>query len=257
MLGNACPVDEDQPLLFARQRGVQLRHLGVQLIRRPQPPGKHIGSQLEQLLIPVFELLGVSIALADLVQQGVALSEDPVVARERRAVKRINLTEGDVQKVSPLLGGAGHQGDVLREEEDHIQLAHDVHGAAIDAVQADLPAKSCRRRVFARLPLLHQCDLDGMLLPSPHIGALKARIGYHLRIGRPGDELPIRRGQGGPGGGKVVDGLDQVRFALCVLALQQSNTRRDVNLQARIVAKVFQREALEVHLPANGLHAWA
>jgi hypothetical protein len=53
--------------------------------------------------------------------------------------------------------------------------------------------------------------------------------------------------------GKVIDGFQQVRFALCIIALQQDNTWRKIQFQAGIISEVSQAQMEDTHILTDAL----
>jgi len=77
-------------------------------------------------------------------------------------------------------------------------------------------------------------------MPRADKAGLGTGIGDHLLLGIPMDELPVGSGQRGAGGSQVVHRLQEVSLALSVAALQDVDARRELKLQARVVAKMGQ-----------------
>ena len=173
--------------------------------------------------------------------------------------------------MSPLPRRSGYQIDILRQKEHDVDLSQHIQGPPGHTIEAHFSSQValvCRPRAsrisareregrIAVRPFLDQRDLQGMVLPRPGIHSRNACIGDDIPIRQPVDQLPFRRRQGRLGRGQEVDALQQVGLALSILPLHDGNARLEIDLQARIVAIVGEREMFQVHPKPNERYASA
>ena len=236
---NAALVGKGKALPSLRELLLSFLDKSVQLLDSLDPLGQNVTPELDELFVPVVEFLLLGCPFADLSEQRIALAEHAVVTRKRAAIEGIDLAEGDVEIASAFGGRACNEVDILGKKEDDVQLADDIKRAARKAIEAELPAKADLTEAVGGA-LLNEDGLDRVLFTSPHKGYGGMGVGNDLCLGCPVDELLVAGGTGRFGGGEIVDGLQQVCFSLGVGSLEEMNTRRKVELQARIVAKVGQ-----------------
>ncbi len=84
------------------------------------------GSVVRQLFVPEEQLVGLREALLDAPEQRVSLGQDLRVPRMRCRVRAVRLREHGVEEPASLRGRAGDQREVVRREEDGVDLADGV-----------------------------------------------------------------------------------------------------------------------------------
>ena len=98
---------------------------------------------------------------------------------------------------------------------------------------------------FAWLSLDHHLDSNG---PRRPLGlGDEAGDGQRLLGNLPADELAVAAGAEGADRGEEVDGLQEIRLALGVIADEEQGPRRQVQLQLAIVAKVSEAQVTDIH----------
>ena len=78
----------------------------------------------DHLFIPEVELRRVALALAEQLEQGIALGEGFGVFRQGCRVMGDHLSQGQVQVAAALFGGAFDHRQHLRQEEHGVELPH-------------------------------------------------------------------------------------------------------------------------------------
>src|SRR6476660_5493147 len=101
----------------SRNLRVAALSLGLQFANRPCPCGRDLAADRYQLLIPCLQQVPPGFATSHLLEQAVALLEDPLQTRQRAGVARLDLDQHLVQKAPPELRSGLDQAEVVRPEK--------------------------------------------------------------------------------------------------------------------------------------------
>ena len=200
---------------------------------------------LGQVRVPEGELSRITALISQPAQQRVPLRHDAVVLAQRSAIAGRDLAEGDVQIAAALRWRAGDQADILRQEEHHAQMAHQVDPAFRHAVDAHLFAHRRPGAEPVRAQFQHQLQL--LCVPSLTAVARQPGIGQRAFHRQPVDKLAFDGGARRPSRRQQVDRFQQVSFALAVGALNHCESAGQLQLQPRVVAEVGEGEVIEMH----------
>ena len=154
-------------------------------------------------------------------------------------IAAVDLREGDVEVAASESGRPADEVEVLRGEEDGAYLADDLRRASGGAVDAESLAGAGGDGLCAVEAADRHFDADG----AGEALGFGDDAGDGRGLGVPVDEVAIGGRAGGADRRQEVDGFEEVGLALGVLAEEQQEAGRRVELQAAIVAEVVEGQA--------------